>query len=49
MAADRTKIANALTGFEPLLRASADREIVTTAPVSEVAAALEQVASGAAR
>lgn len=48
MAVDRTKIANDLTAFEPLLRASADREIVTTAPVSEVVAALEQVANGAA-
>jgi hypothetical protein len=30
-----------------MLRAGADREIVTTAPVSEVVAALEHVASGA--
>jgi shikimate kinase len=47
MAEDRTKIANDLAAFEPLLRAGADREIVTTAPVPEVVAALEQVASGA--
>jgi hypothetical protein len=44
---DRTKIANDLKAFEPLLRAGADREIVTTAPVPEVVAALEHVASGA--
>ena len=44
---DRTKIANDLAAFEPRLRKGADREIVTTAPVSEVVAALEQVASGA--
>jgi shikimate kinase len=46
-AEDRTKIANDLAAFEPLLRAGADREIVTTSPVPEVVAALEQVASGA--
>ena len=46
-AEDRTKIAKDLAAFEPLLRAGADREIVTTAPVAEVVAALEQVASGA--
>ena len=46
-AEDRTKIAYDLEAFEPLLRAGADREIVTTAPVVEVVAALEQVASGA--
>jgi shikimate kinase len=44
-AEDRRKIANDLAGFEPLLRAGADREIVTTAPVAEVVAALEHVAS----
>jgi shikimate kinase len=44
---DRTKITNDLTAFEPLLRAGADLEIVTTAPVPEVVAALEHVASGA--
>lgn len=44
---DRTKIANDLAAFEPLLRAGADREIVTTAPVPEAVAALEHVASGA--
>jgi broad-specificity NMP kinase len=46
MAEDRTKIANDLEAVEPLLRAGADREIVTTAPVSEVVAALEHVARG---
>ena len=48
-AEDRTKIATDLAAFEPLLRAGADREIVTTAPVPEVVATLEQVASGAGR
>lgn len=43
-AEDRTKIANDLATFEPLLRAGADREIVTTASVLEVVAALEEVA-----
>jgi dephospho-CoA kinase len=44
-AEDRTKIASDLAAFEPLLRAGADCEIVTTAPVSEVVSMLEQVAS----
>lgn len=44
---DRTKIASDLAAFEPLLRAGADREIVTTAPVPDVVTTLEQVASGA--
>lgn len=44
-AEDRTKIANDLVAFEPLLRAGADREIVTTMPVIEVVAALEEVAN----
>jgi shikimate kinase len=44
---DRTKIGSDLEAFEPLLRAGADREIVTTRPVPEVVATLEQVASGA--
>ncbi len=43
-AEDRTKIANDLSAVEPLLRAGADREIVTTASVLEVAAALEELA-----
>jgi RNase adaptor protein for sRNA GlmZ degradation len=47
-AEDRTKIANDLAAFEPLLRGGADREIVTTAPVPEVVAALEQIASSVA-
>lgn len=46
-AEDRTKIADDLAAFEPLLRAGADREIVTTTPVLEVVAALEQVARDA--
>jgi shikimate kinase len=49
LARDRTKIANDLAVFEPLLRARADREIVTTMPIPEVVAALEQVASRAGR
>lgn len=48
-AEDRAKIANDLAAFEPLLRTGADREIVTTAPIPEVVAVLEQVASGAVR
>ncbi len=43
-AEDRTKIANDLAAFEPLLRAGADHEIVTAAPVHEVVAELEHVA-----
>jgi hypothetical protein len=46
---DRTKIAHDLAAFEPLLRAGADHEILTTAPISEVVVALEQIASGGAR
>jgi shikimate kinase len=42
---DRAKIASDLAAYEPLLRAGADYEIVTTAPIAEVASALEQVAS----
>ncbi|MGI8714469.1 MAG: hypothetical protein ACR2NR_15100 [Solirubrobacteraceae bacterium] len=44
---DRAKIASDLADFELLLRAGVDREIVTTAPVAEVVAALEQVAAAA--
>jgi broad-specificity NMP kinase len=47
IAEDRTKIAIDLATVEPLLRTGADREIVTTAPVFEVVAALEKIASGA--
>jgi dephospho-CoA kinase len=43
---DRAKIACDLAAYEPLLRAGADYEIVTTAPVAEVVAALERVAGG---
>jgi RNase adaptor protein for sRNA GlmZ degradation len=46
-AEDRTKIANDLAAFEPVLPAGADSEIVTTAPVLEVVTALEQVARAA--
>lgn len=41
-AGQRTKIVNDLEMFEPRLRAGADREIVTTAPVSEVVSALDR-------
>ncbi len=46
---DRAKIASDLATYEPLLRAGADHEIVTTAPIAEVVSALEQVASAARR
>ncbi|MHB8658571.1 MAG: hypothetical protein ACYC91_11555 [Solirubrobacteraceae bacterium] len=46
-AEDRAKIASDLATYEPLLRAGADHEIVTTAPIAEVVSALEQVASAA--
>ena len=46
---DRTKIANDLDTYEPLLRAGADHEIVTTGPITEVVSALEQIASAARR
>lgn len=41
---DRAKIANDLAAFEPLLRAGADYEIVTTRPLAEVVSTLERVA-----
>ena len=41
---DRAKIASDLAQFEPLLRAGVDHEIVTTAPVPDVVAALEHIA-----
>jgi dephospho-CoA kinase len=44
-AEDRARIAADLTAFEPLLRAGADHEIVTTAPLATVVAAVEQVAA----
>ena len=44
---DRAKVARDLAEFEPRLRAGADQEIVTTAPVAEVVAALERVAAAA--
>jgi shikimate kinase len=43
--ADRAKIANDLAVYEPLLRAGADYEIVTTASIAEVVSSLEQAAS----
>jgi AAA domain len=43
-AADRAKIASDVDSFEPLLRAGADHEIVTAAPIAAVAAALEEIA-----
>lgn len=45
---DREKIAQDLAAFEPLLRARADHEIVTTIPVAEIVVRLEQVATAAA-
>ncbi|MGH2859766.1 MAG: AAA family ATPase [Solirubrobacteraceae bacterium] len=42
---DRAKIASDLAAFEPVLRAGADHEIVTTVPIAEVVSALEQAAS----
>jgi dephospho-CoA kinase len=48
-AEDRMKIADDLAAFEPRLRAGADREIVTTAPIPDVVAALEQAASDSRR
>lgn len=44
----RAKIASDLAEFEPLLRASVDQEIDTTAAVAEVVAALEHVAAAVA-
>ncbi len=46
---DRAKIATDLATYEPLLRAGADYEIVTTAPIAEVVSALEEVASAGHR
>ena len=46
---DRAKMGRDLAAFEPLLRAGVDHEIVTTAPVTEVATALERVAAAAER
>jgi shikimate kinase len=44
-AEDRVKIATDHASYEPLLRAGADYEIVTTTPVCAVASALERIAS----
>jgi shikimate kinase len=45
---ERAKIARDVAEFEPQLRASADHEISTTAPVAEVVATLERLAAEAA-
>jgi dephospho-CoA kinase len=42
---DRAKIASDLATFEPLLRAGADHEIAATGPLTEVVAALEEIAA----
>jgi shikimate kinase len=42
---ERAKIADDLSKFEPRLRSGADHEIRTTAPVADVAAALERIAA----
>lgn len=47
--ADRAKIASDLAAYEPLLRGGADHEIVTTAAIGDVVAALERVAGSARR
>src|SRR5262249_48880950 len=41
-AGDRAKIASDVSVYEPLLRAGADHEIVTTTPIAEVVSALER-------
>lgn len=41
----RAKMVSDLGAFESLLRAGADHEIVTTAPVTDVVAELEQLAN----
>jgi len=46
---DRAKIGSDLAAYEPLLRAGADHEIVTTTPITEVVAALEQIAGASPR
>jgi dephospho-CoA kinase len=43
---DRAKIVEDRAVVEPLLRAAADYELVTTAPVTVVARALERIAAG---
>ena len=45
-AEDRTKIASDLAAFEPVLRASADHEIVTTAPISVIVSQVEKLGDG---
>ena len=48
-AEDRAKIASDLAAFEPVLRAGADHEIVTTVPIAEVVSTLERIASAGRR
>ncbi len=43
--ADRVRIAADLAAFEPVLRAGADLEIATTAPLDDVVAQLERLAA----
>jgi hypothetical protein len=47
--ADRAKIASDLAAYEPMLRAGADHEIVTTAPIADVVVALERIADAGHR
>jgi shikimate kinase len=47
--ADRAKITRDLTEYEPLLRAGADHELVSTAAIADLAAALEHIARAACR
>lgn len=48
-AADRAKIVADLAGYEPLIRAGVNHEIVTTGSVDSVAGALERIAAEHAR
>ncbi len=43
---DRDKIVADLVAYEPVLRAGADHEIVTTVSVGEIVEALERIAAG---
>jgi hypothetical protein len=47
MSDERAKIASDAARYEPALRAGVDQEIVTTVPVAEVVARLEQIAAAA--
>jgi len=44
---DRARIAGDLAEYEPLLRAGADHEVVTTAPISVVVRQVEELAANA--